>query len=485
MHPFCRLPPCRSVQRLLVVLAVAVLVAWAASALLSDDRRPSALVPGAAETEDPFAWDPDREDEFTRRAAAGLSHVLYAKSPDGAAATAARVARYRPVIETVAEEAGHDADTIEAIVFLESAGRPDARASDDPEGAVGLTQILAETGSGLLGMRVDGRAGARLTRAIGRAEQRGRAREAERLRARRRAVDERYDPAKALRGTARYLTFAEGELGRDDLAVASYHMGVGNLQGVLAAFGADEDTPYAEVFFDSSPLRHEKAWTRLAALGDDSSTYLWRVEAAREIMRLSREDPAELARRAELHASKNSAEEVLHPPGDTERFAAPEDIETAVQEGNLVPLPAQELAAEGVTIDRRMGELASRLDRRRSLYRALRPEALALLVHLARGTKAISGDEPLLLTSTVRDETYQGRLAERNGEATRGYSLHTTGWALDIERRYASREQALAFQFMLDRLQALNLIAWVREPAAIHVTAGPDAAALLELLEEG
>ena len=38
---------------------------------------------------------------------------------------------------------------------------------------------------------------------------------------------------------------------------------------------------------------------------------------------------------------------------------------------------------------------------------------------------------------------------------------------------------------MLDRLQALNLIAWVREPAAIHVTAGPDAEELLELLEEG
>ena len=471
-------------QRVLAVLAVVVLAAWAASALLSDDRRPSALVPGA-ETEDPFAWDPDREDEFTRRAAAGLSHVLYEKSPGGAAATALRVGRYRDEIEAVADEAGHDADTIEAIVFLESGGRPDARASDDPAGAVGLTQILAETGSGLLGMRVDAEAGAQLTRAIARAERRGRADEAERLRARRRTVDERYDPAKALRGTARYLTFALDELGRDDLAVASYHMGVGNLQGVLAAFGAGEDTSYAEVFFDSSPLRHAKAWDRLAALGDDSSTYLWRVEAAREIMRLSREDPAELARVAELHASKNSAEEVLHPPGATEQFAEPEAIETALDEGGLVPLPAAELSAEGVAIDRRMGELAGRLDRKRTLYRALRPEALALLVHLARGTKAISGDAPLQLTSTVRDATYQGQLVARNGEATRGYSLHTTGWAFDIERRYASREQAQAFQFMLDRLQALNLIAWVREPAAIHITAGPDAEKLLELLEEG
>jgi hypothetical protein len=37
----------------------------------------------------------------------------------------------------------------------------------------------------------------------------------------------------------------------------------------------------------------------------------------------------------------------------------------------------------------------------------------------------------------------------------------------------------MAFQFMLDRLTALNLIAWVREPAAIHITVAPDAAEVL------
>jgi hypothetical protein len=83
----------------------------------------------------------------------------------------------------------------------------------------------------------------------------------------------------------------------------------------------------------------------------------------------------------------------------------------------------------------------------------------------------------------VRDEGYQRLLTQRNIEATHGYSLHTTGWAFDVERRYRSREQALAWQFMLDRLQALNLIAWVREPAAIHVTVGSDAKRLLPLLE--
>ena len=36
---------------------------------------------------------------------------------------------------------------------------------------------------------------------------------------------------------------------------------------------------------------------------------------------------------------------------------------------------------------------------------------------------------------------------------------------------------------MLDRLQALDLIAWVREPAAIHITAGPRSRELRDLLK--
>ena len=44
-----------------------------------------------------------------------------------------------------------------------------------------------------------------------------------------------------------------------------------------------------------------------------------------------------------------------------------------------------------------------------------------------------------------------------------GDDIHATGFAFDIRRRYASGAQAEAFQYMLDRLQALNLIAWARD----------------------
>jgi hypothetical protein len=464
-------------RRLPLAAAALALVAIIVAVVLrgGDESPPAGPFAGPAVPDATLGvldYDPDRQAWYERRAAAGLSHVLYAKSPGGATVSARRTAAWRPLIDRVARRHGVDADTLEAIVLLESAGRPDAQASSDLEGAVGLTQILAQTGRDLLGMRIDVRASERLTRGIARGR-RVRAREA-----RRRVVDERFDPAKALDATARYLVFARKRLGRDDLAVAAYHMGVGNLQAVLAALG-EGTVPYAQVFFSSSPLGHATAWRLLAHLGDDSSTYLWRAAAAKEILRLLREDPEELARLERLHGRKNSAEEVLHPAGETERYGDPPALGRAGAAGELSALRPAQLRAHALRVDPRMGELAGRLRQPRRLYRALRPGALSTLLTLGAGTRRIAGPGRLTVTSTVRDEQYQRVLVARNVEATSAYSLHTTGWAFDVARAYRDRRQALAFQFMLDRLTALNLIAWVREPGAIHVTVAGDAADVL------
>ncbi|MGH2948900.1 MAG: hypothetical protein ACRDPC_22045, partial [Solirubrobacteraceae bacterium] len=170
--PFARL----AVATAGLLLALAALVV-----VLARDAPPSDLpvvpTPPGGDAEplpDPFAWDPGRAEEFERRAAAGNSHVLYALSPGGAVASAERTARWREPVEEAAEQAGVDADTLEGLVFLESAGRDEARAPGGLEGAVGLTQILAETGQNLLGMRVDLEASERYTRRLERAERRGR-----------------------------------------------------------------------------------------------------------------------------------------------------------------------------------------------------------------------------------------------------------------------------------------------------------------------
>jgi hypothetical protein len=435
--------------------------------------------PGATgDTIDPLAYRPALDGEYEARATAGYSHVLYAKSPGGVLATARRVHRLRPLVESATRDGVVDADTLEAVVFLESGGRPDVIAGGrDPVNASGLTQIVAETGQSLLGMKVDLQRSRALTRTARRATARGKPKAAQRALALRRRIDERFEPRKALAGAVRYFEAAHEALGRDDLALVSYHMGIGNLQRVIAAYGGERPS-YVRLFFDSTPLRHAAAWRLLSGFGDDSSTYYWRVLAAKEIMRLYREDRGTLQRRDELQTNKASAEEILHPEVETKVFQAPDDIEKAREDGDLAALPASP-ARLGFRIDRRMGELAPKLDSKPERYRALRPEALRAAQWMGPLVERISRvPGPLTMTSTVRDQRYQDLLVEGNIEATSQYSLHTTGYSFDVLRRYRGRAQAVAFQFLLDRLQALNLIAWVREPAAIHITAASDAARL-------
>jgi hypothetical protein len=436
------------------------------------DGDPVTVDPGEP---DPFAYEESREEEFVARATAGHSHVLYEKSPDGVFATAERVERWRDQIEEQANIADVDPDLLEAMVFLESAGYPDARASDDLEGAVGLTQILAETASNLLGMRVDVEESERLTRRIARAEERGETARAERLRARREEVDERFNPDDALQGAGRYLAIAEDRFGSEELAVVSYHMGIGNLEDVLATYG-EEDVAWAQVYFDATPDAHPDTYRLLSGFGDDSATYLWRVYAAREIMRLYRDDQDELRRLERLQTAKASAEEVLHPPSETDVFETPDEVDEAYLSGDLRPFAD----VSGMQLAPDVGELAGRIDAERRLYRGLRPEAHELAVYLGAGVRDVAGTRAsLIVTSTVRDLEYQRVLARRNDFATEGYSLHTTGFAFDVRRDYASRGQAVAFEYMLDRLQSLNLIAWIREPGAIHITASREAGELI------
>ena len=452
------------------------------------DRTPGGVptvapAPGGKDEQglpDPFAWDPEREDEFVSRAAKGSSHLLYTLSPGGVAESAERVDRWRPQIEAAAEEAGVDPDTLEGLVFLESAGRDDAVTPNGIEGAVGLTQILAGTATDLLDMEVDTQRSAQLGRRIDREQARGHEDKVSRLRAERARVDERFDGEKALEATGRYLKLARDTLGREDYAFVSYHMGIGNLQGVLRAFG--ETSGWPEVYFDSSFSRHAAAYGKLLELGDDSSNYYWKVLAGREIMRLYRDDRTELERLIALHGAKGSAEEVLHPPGSAPQFADPGQLRAAWDDEQIVAFPDRPQVT-GLKRDPRMGELARRLDQPAGLYRGLKPEALAMALYIGAQVRALSGDGPLTITSTVRDEAYQRELVKGNREATRNFSLHTTGWAFDVDRTYVSRRQALAFQNVLDRLAVLGGITWVREPDAIHVTVSSEAKALLPLLD--
>jgi soluble lytic murein transglycosylase-like protein len=469
-----------AIRRRRVVAAAGLVVALVVAAILvtsiGGSGPPPLPLPGIgqpAKPGDPVAYVPDRESDFVARGIAGSDHVLYVKSPGGALATAARVASFRPQIDSAVAGTRIDPNIFEALVYVESAGRPNVIAGSDPANAAGLTQILAETGKSLLGMHIDLARSRRLTGQIDLAVARGQAGRVARLERARGAIDDRFGPRRALAATVRYLEIAERHFGRWDLAFESYHMGIGNLQRVLDLYDGGHAVPYPQLYFDTAPDHHSDAYGLISSFGDDSSLYYWRLLGAQQIMRLYRTDRPALQRLIALQTATDSNAQVLHPPSRTPAFATPDALGRAYSVRAILPLPSNP-AQLGLRYDPGIGALAHQLDATPALYRGLRPAALDMLVALAARVRTLSGDptSTLTITSAVTDERYQQRLGVSDPPAA-------AGWSFTIARRYAERAQAVAFQAMLDRLQALNLIAWERFSSEIEITVASDASQAL------
>ena len=278
-----------------VVIAIVVIVA-----VTSGGGRPRLPLPGVGrppKSGDPFAYVSSRQADFEARAVAGSAHVLFTKSPGGVLATAARVAALRPLINAATAGSGVDPNMVEALVFVESAGRNNVIAGNDAADAAGITQILAQTGQSLLGMHIDLAGSRKLTAQITAAAGNGQLGRMTRLQGRRAKVDARFNERLALAATVRYLRLAEQRFGRPDLAIESYHMGIGNLQHVLDEYDGGHAVPYVQLYFDTAPDHHSAAFNTLSGFGDDSSLYYWRILGAAQIMRLYRSDQTVLKNR--------------------------------------------------------------------------------------------------------------------------------------------------------------------------------------------
>jgi hypothetical protein len=436
-------------------------------------RAPMAPTMAPPPSGDPFVYRPGHDQALIARAIAGEGEALFSASPGGVVTTAARVARLRPLVNAAVAGSDIDPNLLEGLVFVESAGRPDAVAGGDPASAAGLTQILPSTATTMLGLHVDEGKSRALTQAIAAASAGGASAAVIGGLVRRRAVvDQRFDPAHALAATVRYLEVGRSRFAREDLAFVSYHMGMGNLSRVLDAYDGGTPVPYVRLFFDTAPDRHGAAYAVLSGFSDQSWLYYWRVLGAAALMRLYRSNPSALAHLAALQTALSTSAEALHPPDRTPSFADPRALSDAYANGALRPLPAN-AAALGLRYDRSIGDDARSLHAPAGLYRGLTPTALSLLLELAARVRALShGDTPLVVTGAVSDTRYQRLLGASDPPAA-------AGWTFTLARRYVGQAQATALQAMLDRLQALNLIAWVAYPGEIEVTVASDAAQVI------
>ena len=274
-----------------------------------------------------------RRGEFEAGAATAASHVIYEMSP-GRRGRLGAPDRGLPggEIEAAAERHGLDPDMLEAVIFLESAGRPEVIAGPTPESAAGLAQILPSTATDLLGMSVDLAQSIALTRAISRSGSPG---ETDRLagaaggdrpalrprrRDRGRRPLPRARPRAVRRRRARGRLLPHGnrqpgeraarlrQAGDEDADRRAGRRARAQLPGGLLRLG---------------PRLPRDAYELLSGFGDESADYLWKVLASEQILRLYREDPDRLAGTAELATNKATLEEVFHPENETDGLRLP------------------------------------------------------------------------------------------------------------------------------------------------------------------
>ena len=400
-------------------------------------------------------------------AAAGWRTSSTRSARAASSASVARTTRWRRAVERAGPGRGCDADDLEAMLFLESAGRPTVMADGTPNSATGLMQIIPvdrrRRCSGCAWTwRAASRSTARCRARSGSAvlSRKAKKRRAARRRVRallreRKVVDERFDPREGAR-RARFATcrVAQRRFGRRDLAIASYHMGIGNLRtrdrhlrlAAPARAHARGRTVAATACRGRSstttrrPTRNPRTWDLLTELGDDSRHYLFKVLASREILRLARDGPGRA--RAPDRA----------PDGEGERRGgAAAGVALPALRGRRGPPPRLQARASSCRCrttrcgwryraGRRMGSLARRLDAAADpLPRAAARGARHACSTSRRSTagsparrQAAAGDEhrarPPLPGAARRDEhpgdarvlAPHDRLRDRHREAARG-----------------------------------------------------------------
>ena len=206
-------------------------------------------------------------------------------------------------------------------------------------------------------------------------------------------------------------------------------MGMGNLESVLEALRRRPALLRRALLRLDADCATRRPTRGSRRFGDDSSNYYWKLGGgdARSCGWRARHGPAEPARGA----------------ADRRRLRPPVLLDGAPQ-GDLRALPAD--AAD-------------------TALTAARPCGCGPRRSASRSTSAAAG------------------AAISNAPALRVTGADDGGWTFRVSRKYASDDQALAFQYVLDRLQVLNVIAWSRTARSIRVTASRDAKVLEPLLD--
>jgi len=318
----------------------------------------------------------------------------------------------------------------------------------------------------------------------------------ESLVAKRRQVDHRFDPARAVAAQTRYLVRLTRRYGGVDWALQAYHGGEAGASKTMSLFtGSGSRTllasrgtpysslgnrrwlPYTELYQRVSPSATPAAFSYLFGRSDDHRYYWWKVLMAERALDLYRKDAQEFERQwRELQPGLN-ADAAFYPEPSALQFADNTALAEGYRSGALVSLPPTAGALGLRTVN-----LAALAPESTTLQKGLRPEGMGALLRLAQIYRSNGGQEPLSVLSMVQSSAYRQLWDSRYPDrplppgVPRDPEFHTTGVTFDV--RTPSRDwDRKVLEYSLGQLYDGLKISWRKENEAgsqrYHVVTNP------------
>lgn len=328
------------------------------------------------------------------------------------------------------------------------------------------------------------------------------------IEAKRKGVDERYDPARAIAAQTRYLVRLARRYGSLDWAFQAYHGGEGGVQNTVSyylgpryrAFASAEAAirgvlpdrgsyrrvrsplNFEDLYFGTTPLSHPAAFSYLYGRSDYHRYYWWKIEMAERAIALYRKDPKEFRRQWEALRPGQRLEVAWYPKVKDLSFHTVADLKQAYADGTLVRLPADLKRYSLVT-----GNVAPLDPENAYQYKGLRPAAMGALLRLAEIYRENGGaSAPLRIQGLAQTTGMMSLLAERNpppwvrnppdDPADIPVDLHATGLCFDLERPQAAWNRKV-LEYALGVLADRQRIYWIDEtvygPRRYHICPSP------------
>lgn len=284
----------------------------------------------------------------------------------------------------------------------------------------------------------------------------------------RRRVDERFDPRKAIFAQTRYLLGRYPRFPSFDWLLQAYHGGEAGARRLIQkhmgssylgspAEAIRQGLSFSDVYFTATPVHKPDSFGYLYGRGDNHRYYWWKVLAAREVIALYRKSPDDFEERWKALLPGRATEDVWYPNALNAQIIDWESFDRLITTGSAVRV--QSGTAHVLTAAPAEGAW-------------LRPEARGTLLIIASSYHRFGGSGQLKIGDTFLPlNSLPLVIAEKSAAELPGggpppdVDMHPTGLAFDIQRPTSSRNRKI-LEYVLGMLSDRQVIYWRSEQDA-------------------